>query len=356
MTMSKLENTVDVRNKTLDIMKGLGMLFIIMDHCEPVPIEIRHITMSFLMPMFFMVGGYMYKPRTDLLADASKAARRLLLPYLAGGIILCLQAIYVAGFSYGRALEMLISGGGVPNYYCHWWSRWECIGAFWFFPAMFWCRVFFNTIFTRCGRWKYPVLILTSVAGYVLLRFVIRLPFGISEGLSVLMFYLLGHLFRLYRQYYAGQSATTQRWLHIASAVQLIIAIGCSYWCIRYSEIIVSAGYYAHHILNIVGACGSTYVFYLFCRAVGENMPRTAGLLCFAGYGSLFILWIHKISLHFVFAWPHIWNCCPETIDAAWAAAFLGLQWVFCLACLLIAGQSRTLRNFFGIYQPVNKD
>lgn len=341
-----------MRNNTLDIMKGLGILLVIMDHCEPVPIEIRHITMSFLMPMFFMIGGYLYKPNTDLKADISKAARRLLLPYLAGVIIICLQAVVSAHYSYGRAFEMLIGGAGVTDYSCRWWNHWECVGAFWFFPAMFWCRMVFNIVFTRCGRWKYPVLVFAAICGYLLLRFVIRFPFGISEGLSAMLFYLLGHFFRLYRQYYAGQPEKTQRWLHAGCAVLFVAAICCSYWGVRYSSVVMSAGYYGHHLINIIGTCGSTYVYYLFCKAVGQHLPHFSRLLCFAGYGSLFILWIHKLSLHFVFAWPFVWGCCPENINAGWAAAYFGIQLIFCLCCLMVANQSCTLRNFFGIYQP----
>ena len=203
-----------------------------------------------------------------------------------------------------------------------------------------------------CGRWKYPVLVFTAICGYLLLRFVVRFPFGISEGLSAMLFYLLGHFFRLYRHYYAGQPEKTQRWLHAGCAVLFVAAICCSYWGVRHSSVVMSAGYYGHHLINIIGTCGSTYVFYLFCKAAGQHLPHFSRLLCFAGYGSLFILWIHKLSLHFVFAWPFVWGCCPENINAGWAAAYFGIQLIFCLCCLMVANQSYTLRNFFGIYQP----
>lgn len=58
------------RDETLDIMKGLGVLLIIYEHCVPIGFEYKRITMSFLMPMFFIVGGYLFHPSSDLWGES----------------------------------------------------------------------------------------------------------------------------------------------------------------------------------------------------------------------------------------------------------------------------------------------
>lgn len=338
--------TIKQRNIAIDIMKGLGMLLVIYDHCSIIDIEHKRMFMSFLMPMFFMVGGYLYKPNFNLWQDIKKSGKRLIFPYLVGVAIMLFFNHQLN--LYG--LYSLIGAAGLKHYWCKYLCDWPSVGAFWFFMAMFWCRVIFNLIFTRTERYKYPLLVLTCIVGYLLLRYVIRLPLGISEGLSMMMFYLIGHLFSVYSKNKATWTLRNQKICKIVFIFVLCIGLILWIWSIKNSEVYSSGGIYEHHLINILGACCATYIYYWICKLIGTYLNYTTKLLVFAGYGSLFILWIHKISRHCIFTGPTILGFAPETITNTYIAINLLAQYAFCLLSLLLVKQSKHLSSFFGIY------
>lgn len=337
------------RDITLDMMKGLGILLLFINHCYPMPWAVRRISMTFLMPMFFLIGGYLYKPESPTV-NIRKSAKRLLLPYLAGTVLVIAVPVWDGVIAPLTGLKMIVSGAGVTQFACRYWSRWESVGAFWFFPAMFWTRVIFNLIYTRTGRFRYCVLPLVALAGYLMLRYVVRLPFGMSEGWSAMLFYLFGHGYRKMKEAMPAYGVSWQRALVWGRRLFVLVSVPMWFWCLANSTIVFGEGYFANHWKDMWAACGMTCIFGMFCRAVAVYLPRMTRLLAFAGGGSLFMLWIHKVSLHYVFVWPAILGYMPEMLSGWWIAAFLGLQWVFCLASLMVASRSSQLKDFFSIY------
>jgi len=356
------------RNIALDIMKGLGMLIVIKDHSDIIPMEYRHFTMSFMMPMFFLLAGYLYRPYEDNAEYIKKSFVRLYLPYLLGVLIWCIFLLAHQWTDYKSAGLMLIGCAGVPHYLCTYLSDWPCIGAFWFFAAMFWCRVIFNLIYTKCGKARYYVLFAAAIAGYILLRYVVHLPLGISEGMSVLNFFLVGHLFKYKsditdddRSKIANTNYDIPS-IDRSSVTKEILLIGglvCWVLAIKYSEIVVSAAYYKHFFIDFVGACVITYVFYLICNYIANHLPLLSRLLSWLGGGSLFILWIHRTELQFgtvnkilelVYSIPLINSWYVES-GAIHYHPYIQLfaQYVFCSLCLLIVARIPPLKKFFGV-------
>lgn len=341
------------RLTVLDIMKGLGVLIIFYEHCAPIDYQYKRWSMSFLMPMFFLVAGYLYHPNTSISKDILKSAKRLVLPYILGVLAISLIHIFVHhDISWQRAIMWFVSAAGVDNYFCKYLSHWDSVGAFWFFMALFWCRVIFNAVYVNAKKYKYPILLLLSISGYLLLRYVIRLPFGISEGLFMMSFYLLGHLFKKAQCHYSLLSEKNRRYCDIISNVALFVSLYMWAWAITHSDICFSAGYCGHHLINIIAACGATYMFYWLCKGIAEHLPSLSRLLCFAGYGSLFLLWVHKVTLHYIFIWPFMFHISLNAHSHISIIVFLVVQWVVCLSLLLIASESKVLSELFGIYQP----
>ena len=341
------------RNTVLDIMKGLGILLIIYEHCYAIDIEFKRWTMSFVMPMFFLVSGYLYHPEENRWKHLQKETARLVLPYIAGVTILAFVHFFVRhDLTWMGWVKWLVSAAGTNDYFCHYLPHWNSsVGAFWFFMALFWCRVIFNAVYTFAGKWKYIVLTLLATLGYLSLRFLIRLPLCISEGLSVMVFFLVGHLFRNAQTRYNQSTETTRHHYDLFGTIVLLLLFVLWCWTLKNSEMVCGMGYYKHHLLNILAACGMTYIYYWFCRGIAINLPATARLLTFAGHGSLFLLWIHKLSLHTVFFGLSVFGI-PLPPMPLYIAFFLISQWVLCLACQLIVSQSDILSHFFGIYRP----
>lgn len=340
------------RDETLDIMKGLGVLLIIYEHCVPIGFEYKRITMSFLMPMFFIVGGYLFHPSADLWGGIVKSAKRLVLPYIAGVILMVFIHSYIwHDMSLKDGLNLLFSAAGVEHYSCYLMPNWRSVGAFWFFMAMFWCKVIFAVIYNYAKKWKYIVLTILAICGYLLLRFIIRLPLGISEGLSMMMFYLMGHLFKKAQTHYKSFTNSVQHYIDVVGTVIMILLFFLWIWTIKNSEVVCSAGYYKHHLLNISAACAVTYIYYWLCKGLKQYVSSLAHVFSFAGRGSLFLLWIHKLSLHYIFIWPSILNINMLPDSFLHITIFLVAQWVVCLGFLIIVSQSAVLSNFFGIYK-----
>ena len=56
------------RNEIIDIMKGIGIIAVIIGHMWNVPeVPYRNFIFSFHMPLFFLIAGYFYKPNSDFL-------------------------------------------------------------------------------------------------------------------------------------------------------------------------------------------------------------------------------------------------------------------------------------------------
>ena len=334
-------------------MKGLGLLLIIFEHCTPIGFEYKRWTMSFLMPMFFLLGGYLYRPNSNIWQDIKKSGKRLILPYITGVAIMALIHMFIwHDITWLDGVKWLFSAAGVGTYCCRWLPNWSSIGAFWFFMALFWCRIIFNAVYVKAEKWKYPILSLLAIGGYLLLRYVIRLPLGISEGLSMMVFYLIGHLFRKAQEWYAQMAHPKQHLWGVIGTCALLVVVVLWGWTLKNSEMVCSAGYYKHHLINIICACGITYIYYWFCKGIAEHTSFTARLFTFAGYGSLFLLWIHKLSVHYLFVWPSMFNIQLPADSTTGIVIFLITQWIVCLLLLLIVEQSKVLSDFFGIYHP----
>ncbi len=73
--------TQNNRNVELDLMKGLGMLAVILAHSK-VPMLAHDFLYSFHMPLFFVVGGYLYKSRPVNVTWIKHNLKRLITPYV----------------------------------------------------------------------------------------------------------------------------------------------------------------------------------------------------------------------------------------------------------------------------------
>lgn len=75
------------RNKTIDCMKGLAIIFMVVGHIH-ISALVDKFIYSFHMPLFFIVSGYLYHRRTVSLEYLKKKVKTLILPYFvfAGGV------------------------------------------------------------------------------------------------------------------------------------------------------------------------------------------------------------------------------------------------------------------------------
>ena len=185
------------RDNAIDIAKGIGILLVIVGHTGGLPADtaVHHFIYSFHMPLFFILGGYFFKPsgfKKHLLKDA----RRLLLPYAFSVFLLILWFILLGAKydNYGMVWRTLQSGmfGSGQIHASPIWGDYPTIGMIWFLLAMFWCRVTYNIVSRLSATHRFLTSAVIAMAATVIDNFIINMPFGILTGLSAIMFYMLG--------------------------------------------------------------------------------------------------------------------------------------------------------------------
>ena len=139
------------RDSSLDFIKGLCILLIIVGHCS-VSTAMHDLLYFFHVPVFFIVSGYNYRFR-NLSSEIAVDGRRLLKPLVFVGFILMIVSLFKdlykgIGFnSFFTTLLGLLWGSGF-SYHFNFLPlpKAESIGPLWFLWAMFWTRLFFNRI------------------------------------------------------------------------------------------------------------------------------------------------------------------------------------------------------------------
>ena len=108
-----------MRDRSLDIGKGLAILFVYLGHSilyHPIQMgaipwchTLAQFIVSFNMPMFFIISGYLFSKTRKSTAELYKGkAMRILVPYLFTMLILiCVKLVLPASMSYNSA-----AGGG----------------------------------------------------------------------------------------------------------------------------------------------------------------------------------------------------------------------------------------------------
>lgn len=281
-----------MRDEKLDIMKGLGIMAVIFGHMTAIPYyPWRNILFSFHMPLFFIIGGLLYKPR-PVKASIVKDINRLIKPYC----FTCLLLLIWVGLwaFYKRDGEPFLStviasiygsGSNRDNTIL---GNVPMIGAIWFLWAMFWCKSIYNIISLKVsGAVKYIVVIIISLTSIVLDCYVINLPFAFLPGCSALVFFMIGDITKRYRS-----DNSCSKWVYFFLAVCML----CWLYCMFYSRLYLVRSYFENGVIDVLGACGGTYAMYIISKGF-VKLPQINHLLSWMGRNSLALLCFHLLEL-----------------------------------------------------------
>ena len=177
----------------MDILKGLCICLIVVGHCRIPEMGIRLIYL-FHVPMFFFLSGLLHKDRR-VAEECKKSARALLLPYLLGVVFVGLKYLVdvLRGVDVSVVYRFLASALVVgPKVDFLGFTDLQ-IGAIWFLPVLFICRVAFQAL-ARLFKKKWmlcAVLILVSFVGTLLLKDGPSV-LGMGQGVAAMFFYSAG--------------------------------------------------------------------------------------------------------------------------------------------------------------------
>ena len=182
-----------------DLLKGIGILLVILGHIE-IPSPLKNIIYNFHMPLFFFVSGCFFKA-VPLHFFLKKKWHQLLIPWLFFATILFLF-LFVLNFYDTHSLttalwtptESVLSGlSGNENAYV-------LFHTIWFIICLLEVSVLYIVIsklpLSICKQIIINTLsLLFYVIGYLLNKKGINVPYFLDTALSAFIYYHLGHLF-----------------------------------------------------------------------------------------------------------------------------------------------------------------
>lgn len=276
------------RDYSIDILKGIGILTVILGHCLTWPSNVNNFIYSFHMPLFFLVSGYFFK-KTASWKLFIKDFKRLVLPYLWVSAI-----IFIAFMGYDfhdnsfplleKIVYPLLWGSGGSHDQVLIFSSIGAITQMWFLLALLWGRAALNHIPSGLGGAF--LVILVSITFTIIGRYVIFLPWGINEGLSALIFLFIGQELRKIEQ--------------VGLKIRKLLLIACVlFWFVSFSFFYLgmSSCIYDCYPVQVLGATGGTIVIYLISKIILKVKWLNKGLI-WLGMNSMAILCIHTLESH----------------------------------------------------------
>lgn len=217
--VEKLRKVGGGRKPIYDILKGLGMILVVLGHTTRDPALMGFIY-SFHMPLFFFVSGMLFHAKKGFVV---KQLRALGIPYLS----FCLLS-----FIYWRFLELpfrkvqdvdtvaqfvsiFYPTGGGDSYLFN--------VVMWFLPCLFFASVFFYFL----QRWlsNNDIILLLVTLAVVLFNTFIRwrFPFFIPAALCALPFFVVGNYLQQYASAFESRGIK-KKWLYVGGAVSVLLA------------------------------------------------------------------------------------------------------------------------------------
>ena len=275
------------RNPIFDVMKGIGIILILVGHIPPGD-TLFQIIYSFHMPLFFLVAGVFANYDVDLWKAIVKDAKRLLLPVLVtmAFVVLLSPLSYADTGDFDNVIAQLLSMLWLGDAFRTKWGL-VTIDALWFLMALFWARCFFRWFGRLCGRVArfqdeliLVVCLGVSVVAVQLHGLLPYMPFGILYGLSALQFYAAG--WYLNRHHLPA-------WVYVCFVGIWIVAL-------RFGGINMVCYQYKCYPLDVVGAIGATWLVYQLSRLMCLHTPKAGKLFQWLGVNSLAILCINTLD------------------------------------------------------------
>ena len=279
------------RERTFDIMKGIGILLVMICHFWGWnhPILSKTIN-SFHMPMFFIIAGYFsksYSGREEAWTSIKKYFRRLCIPLLFTQLLIAAWAVLMAvtkGGGWDPAIrESLSLFWADPHGPLTPWGQLS-IGVIWFLGALFVAKTLLLHVISKQGRWAFIIAFTLAVSAFLLHKVFHYSIWCISLGLVALPFVTMGW------------------WLksHSLPPWTKVLAIGCWLLAISVSSLGMYDFEWEIYPLDVVGACGGTYVLYLLSKLIDLHLKYVSKWLAYLGVLSLAIMCVHafEISSH----------------------------------------------------------
>jgi len=288
------------RIEYLDIAKGIGILLVVLGHCNAKPDWITHFVFSVHMPLFFILSGFTFsRKHLDHPGDfIKKSAKMLLVPYVISVAAVIVFQVIKASIWNGNPKYELIkwslsglygSGARVPAFFEQMGLPVTFIGAVWFLLALFFARILLLAFL----KTRTPALwvMICFFAGYITSQKIGWFPFSIQAGCCAVLFLYIGFLIR---------EKDLFRWDAVHWVVKLLMLLIWVYYFIFHGRLWFVSNTFSDGFVDIIGSiCGTFVIVYLSQGMAKIRLFRSC--LGWLGKASLGIMCANLIVLD---SWP----------------------------------------------------
>lgn len=277
-----------MRDTTFDVMKGIGIIAMIIGHC-PIPWIIKDFIFAWHMPMFFLISGYFFRP-SPIKQYIKKNFRSLVIPYLLTATLLFLINTLKVFFHKESDLTnsfigIFVASGsyGLPTFSQYF------VGAIWFLFAMFWCRIIYNIFINKYTSPTASIIIINISILATYMGTEIFIPTNILQGLSAMIFFQIGKTFRERNVF----SIAPQSVLIIIGVLTIAFSLMTSNNDYPLSMV---RCYYGFYPINVIAACFCSFLLYHIIKLCRKDL-FIYRFLAYIGRISMVILCVHIIEL-----------------------------------------------------------
>lgn len=272
----------------VDVAKGLGIVAVVFGHA--VPGAVADVLYMFHMPLFFVISGYLFRPRADQAAFMRDRSLHLLVPYASFLVLLFMPTALPRawqGEGAGALLPALIGG------------RWLAgpTTPFWFITCLFIVQVLMNPLLRRFTLAQAAVWMgLGLAAAWMHARWWSEfwLPWGADVALMAGPFFLAGHALRRHE-------ALLRPWWPLSLAVAMI-AVAVQ-WRWGNNTFDMKHARYGLPVATFVSALALIHLTVLATRHLAGQAAASAPLSSL-GRASMMIMFLHQPLQLVLKRWP----------------------------------------------------
>lgn len=311
------------RIEAFDILKGIGIILMIVAHTYGPKNILWDYIYAFHMPLFFIVSGYFFreKPFKELFA---KNFNQLLKPYLVLSVIIVILLQVRQPHHVLDDIRAVLNG----------------IGPGWFFLAMFFARIGFNLILKLVPNYYLLISVListiTCLVSYQYKTLYLLIPFSLLPSLSSLVFISVGYYIKQHNLF-----------VYFDKHASVTLVLSMFFWILTsvYGEVEMSRCIFKWSVIDFIGSIGGFFVFYKFSQLLEKYSHYIKNVFLYAGRFSIVILFFHSID-YCVPMWHHLFPYVPSDYILI---AVLVIRFFYLVLFLYITLQIRWLRKFFGV-------
>lgn len=279
------------RDITLDILKGIGIILVIIGHVGHGYGQLVPIIYTFHMPLFFIASGYFFKQKKNgtLL---KRDLHSLILPYIV--VFLCL-------ILYGTLVAFIQHDYNKVGYWINAFFEGEGRGPLWFLLAMFWARMLYNILYTILSK-------INQTRTNLWCLLITFIPFALIPLINnPLQYNILCWLNGIHAMFYYSLGAVIKEYNIIAKLksnyliiVYLFLDIIFIYLSIKGTDSLhlgvnMAAFKQNHLIINILVSIFSFILLYYFCSYFNKVQPDLSKKIAWYGQLSLVVFCMHTL-------------------------------------------------------------